>query len=215
MLPRVPELSFNLYLNSIIEFRRGFGLPINPSEGPDTTLHDSLHLEEFVELIEGTNIVETLDALGDLVYVIMGRLVESGVMSHQEALERYPEYTLWIDYIYVAAKTILAKASNSELSVYDVDTFDKVFAAIHASNMTKLCAEAEIIPTKNFYLEQNTETCETLTPVGLWAIQVTVDNSGKNLKTGKVLKNINYKPVNIPAVLVENLITVENTEEIK
>lgn len=217
MLKRLPEFAFLAYHAAITEFRQGFALPINDSiHHTNQELHNSLHFEEFVELIEAPDLVESLDALGDMVYVIMGRIVESGITEMDDARLLFPEYMSWLTFIRSAGSHVLKKEIDAAGSFMDPDTlFDLVFAAIHSSNMTKLCLREEVGPTKEFYAKQGIQTAESLTPVGLWAIKVTKDESGKNIKAGKVLKCINYKPVDIPRVLQENITVVESLEEIK
>ena len=65
------------------EFHRTFGLTINttptcPSAG-DRQLREKLILEELQELIEAETVVDVADALGDLLYVVLGAAVTYGI----------------------------------------------------------------------------------------------------------------------------------------
>lgn len=65
------------------DFHRTFGLTINatptcPSAG-DRQLREKLILEEWKELTESETIVDVADALGDLLYVVLGAAVTYGI----------------------------------------------------------------------------------------------------------------------------------------
>lgn len=225
MLKPFPLANYLLCHALVTEFRQGFGLPINTIvEHTSKPLHDSLHFEELLELVDSNNLVERLDALGDLVYVIFGRIVESGIKDFEQFKTLMPEYMSWLSYINAIADHLIERhIENANQFGTEVDghtppidlgkadtVFMKIFKAIHQSNMTKLCKEDETQPTQEYYFAKGIETSKTLTSVGLFAIKVVKDNSTSNLPFGKVLKNINYKSVSIPEALGAALREIES-----
>lgn len=225
MLKKFPATDFAFCHNLITAFRGAFGLPINTiTEHTSISLHDSLHLEELLELAESSNICDQLDALGDLVYVIFGRIVESGIKDHHTAVKLFPEYISWLSYINAVADRLVEKhfQACNQIVGYEIYPLDKapelfmiVFQAIHDSNMTKLCKAEEVEATQKYYLDKKIKTTAVLTRVGLHAIKVVEDNSGQTLPFGKVLKNINYKPVKIYEVLEAYCSEIESPRQIK
>ena len=150
----------------VSEFNRIVGHPVNTvlqnnilKEKPKLiNLKMNLIREEMGELEEAVqcgDMVETRDALSDLLYVIYGFLNAIGADG------------------------------------------DHDMGLVHESNMTKLCnSESEAIDTVNWYKEQYTNgnlkydspSYRFNEEVGKYIVY--------NESTGKILKNINYKPVN-------------------
>jgi predicted HAD superfamily Cof-like phosphohydrolase len=68
---------------SVLEFHKAFGLTINTSPTcpipADRLLREKLILEELRELTEAATIVDVADALGDLLYVVLGAAVTYGI----------------------------------------------------------------------------------------------------------------------------------------
>ena len=116
-------------------------------------------LGELQEAIRNNDLTETIDAIGDLLYVTYG----------------------------------LADRMNIDIDHY--------FRLIHESNMTKACtSETEAQATVESYKERYAKKEASYAKpyyvkcdgVDLWIVK-----NGDGLKSDKVLKSINYKPVNI------------------
>ena len=149
----------------VIEFNKMFGIPTNDTPQKDMFTEDpklveyrmSLIREEVQELedaVKDNDITETLDALGDILYVVYGMGV-----------------TLGLD-------------------------LDKGMGLVHNSNMSKLCkTEEEAQETVTWYKEQyELKKLKYDTP----AYRKSYDDKYwvvYNESTKKILKSINYKPV--------------------
>jgi len=106
------------------------------------------------------NYIETIDALGDILYVVYGMGASIGV------------------------------------------DLDEAFRLIHESNMSKLCStEEEAIETVDWYTKNyNPETLPYDSPA------YRLSDDGKfwvvyNKSSGKILKSINYHPVDLKPLL--------------
>lgn len=158
-------MSENTNFDKVVEFNRTFGVPINDTvqtnvftENPDLVkLRLSLIQEETKELkeaIDNHDMVETIDALADILYVVYGAGASFGI------------------------------------------NMDKAFHDVHESNMSKSCvSEEEAIETVEWY---KTQFAESKLPYDSPAYR----KSGNkwiiyNESTGKILKSINYKPVDL------------------
>lgn len=180
------------YINNIVEFRTAFGLPCGWSRSGDFNieLHESLIVEELTELADSRNLIDTADALVDTVYVLLGRLVN-------RCGGNYPLYNpeqFMCD--------LLIKVAERK----GID-FDACWDEIHSSNMSKLCRTLEEVDlTRDHYSEMGIST--TVTEVnGLYAVKCDVDTNG-DIKPGKVLKSINYRPANLLPILMTKPLTV-------
>jgi len=145
----------NSYLEKVKEFHSLMDAPVldypyipqNRQELRISLIQEELN--ELKEAITDNNLVEVLDALCDLQYVLSGCILEFGLQK----------------------------------------VFDNAFEAVHNSNMSKACTTEE-------------ELARTIKKYTLEGIPVDfLINDGKYIviraSDKKVLKNINYKPVDL------------------
>ncbi|WP_309609727.1 nucleoside triphosphate pyrophosphohydrolase family protein [Flavobacterium sp.] len=81
-------------LKSVHEFHSAFGLGINTN--PTGNLGENKNLlrfnlmkeenEEYLEAVQNNDIVEIADALGDMLYILCGTIIEHGLQSKIEAV---------------------------------------------------------------------------------------------------------------------------------
>ena len=79
-------------LNAVKEFHTAFGLGV--SETPKTDLGDAIHMlrynlmkeenEEYLEAAQKKDLVEVADALGDMLYILCGTILEHGLQHKIE-----------------------------------------------------------------------------------------------------------------------------------
>ena len=111
-------------------------------------------LDEIKEAIKNNDFVEISDGLCDLMYVLVGSILEFG-MGHK---------------------------------------FNEIFENIHSSNMSKACSsEQEAIDTINHYKQKDGTEGYYKEVNGMYIVYRVGDN--------KVLKSINYSPVDIRSIL--------------
>ena len=115
-------------------------------------------MRELEDAVKDDNIIETVDAIGDILYVVYGMAARIGIDA------------------------------------------DYAFKLIHENNMSKLCkSEEEAIRSVAYYVE-NKNTLGYDSP----AYRKAVDNIHwvvYNQSTKKVLKSIEWKPVDLTSVL--------------
>lgn len=158
----------------VVDFNEQFGVPMleKPSsnifsENPKLVkLRMDLIREEMSELedaVQDSNLVETVDALADILYVVYGMGASFGV------------------------------------------NLDDAFKLVHESNMSKLCvSEEEAKETVQWYEKEYAEGKLPYDSPGYrkskndkyWVVY--------NKSSGKVLKSINYHPVDLKPVLYKN-----------
>jgi NTP pyrophosphatase (non-canonical NTP hydrolase) len=148
------------------EFNKLFGNPIhdevqkNIFEDDPKTVEKCVNLikEEFNELqeaVENKDMVETADALGDLIVVVQGMASHLGL------------------------------------------NLDVIFDQVHKSNMSKICqSEDEAIETVKYYLE-NEKRYDSPSYKSIGDGKFVVYNK----TTNKILKSINYKPVDLTWIM--------------
>ncbi len=81
-------------IQAVHEFHSAFGLGIQ--EQPTSNLGESKHLlrfnlmkeenEEYLEAVQNNDIVEIADALGDMLYILCGTILEHGLQYKIEAV---------------------------------------------------------------------------------------------------------------------------------
>ena len=81
-------------LNSVKEFHTAF--EIGYSESPKSDLGDSKNLlrfnlmkeenEEYLEAVQNNDLIEIADALGDMLYILCGTIIEHGLQHKIEAV---------------------------------------------------------------------------------------------------------------------------------
>lgn len=164
------------------EFREAFCLDVGKEDlrGDDITLHDSLIIEELRELTEATEEVDRLDAIVDSCYVLMGRAVHGQKESS------------FIGY-FVDVLINMAHGMG-----YD---FEGAWDEIHASNMSKICANLEeAIDTANSYYERQYKSIDIDSHENYFIVKNETDVTlpcGNFVKAGKVLKSILYQQADL------------------
>lgn len=168
------------YLDDIRAFRRMNGLSINDYlDTKQLELHQSLISEEFLELLNSKSIIDQADALVDMVYVLLGHVV------HDES------YGIRIMYF---VNLIIDTAYK-----YGVD-FDACWNEIHSSNMSKACSTLdEAQESVDAYRLRNID-CSIRPVANKYVIVCDVDHNGE-IKQGKVLKSINYRPADLTNIV--------------
>ena len=81
-------------INSVKEFHTAF--KIGYSDSPTANLGESKHLlrynlmkeenEEYLEAVQNNDLVEIADALGDMMYILCGTIIEHGLQHKMEAV---------------------------------------------------------------------------------------------------------------------------------
>ncbi|MGL2993449.1 hypothetical protein [Flavobacterium sp. TSSA_36] len=81
-------------IQAVTEFHTAFA--IGHKEQPDGNLGEAKHLlrfnlmkeenEEYLEAAKAKDIVEIADALGDMLYILCGTIIEHGLQDHIEAI---------------------------------------------------------------------------------------------------------------------------------
>ena len=150
--------------DKIKEFHNTFGLPVETTPRLDVFDNDpklvnlrmNLIREEVSELEEAVknhDMVETVDAMADILYVVYGMGTSFGI------------------------------------------DLDEAYRLVHDSNMSKVCrSEEEAIETVKWYKENMLNTYDTPTykPSKCGTYWIVFNES-----SGKVLKSINYHPVDL------------------
>ena len=150
----------------------------------------------MTELAEADTQVKRADGLVDIAYVIVGRLVHLGYRNLAVARANAPEHLFVLE-------TIFNIAENLKIN------FKPCWDNIHTSNLSKACSnETEAKKTVAKYKKMGVETIveehnsKFLIKV---AKEVTITNkqypNGELFPVGKVLKNINYIPADLLALV--------------
>jgi predicted HAD superfamily Cof-like phosphohydrolase len=71
-------------LEAVAEFHRAFGLGIRDT--PTADLGESTHRDEYWEAVQNKDLTEIADALGDMLYILCGTLLEHGLQHKIEAV---------------------------------------------------------------------------------------------------------------------------------
>ena len=81
-------------INSVKEFHKAF--EIGHSETPTANLGESKHTlrynlmkeenEEYLEAVQSSDLIEIADALGDMMYILCGTIIEHGLQHKIEAV---------------------------------------------------------------------------------------------------------------------------------
>lgn len=171
------ELIGKMFKN-VIEFRTVFDLPIGEDFTPE--LHESLTVEELVELCDAENLIDVADAIIDICYVVVGRAVNKVLKEYSN------EYYLLGLMMKVAEKKGIP--------------FERCWNEVHSSNMSKACESLELArDTRDKYKLENIEV-EIFSVGGLYLVKCERDPTG-DIKKGKVLKSVNYTPANLSFVV--------------
>lgn len=196
------------YLKDLTEFHTTFGHPVVRSfadaQFDKFPLRRSLIAEECAEYTNAKTRTETIDALGDLLYVVVGTMLTTGVLPHEyqernsivcnntklslilpvnELLKVLGKCQPCYKGLWETTTTLYWKIHDAAI-LYGIDLYN-AFKLIHASNMTKLWPKA-IINTEFDPNTMNKEFRPTLS-----GYVVTRRNDGK------VLKPSTYKAVDL------------------
>lgn len=180
---------------------------------------------ELTKALYESDKIEMIDGLMDLLYVTYGAALCFGMHLNDPKIECMPYVTeplenkinIW-KIAHEKVKFQVESVINSIESVYDIDEtkddidnieFDlqslveniclmtslmnvdvnRAFNEVHISNMTKVCSnEMEAKDTILSYMNKNVESSYRKMD-SYWVVY--------DIKTGKILKNINYKPVDL------------------
>ncbi|WP_273860697.1 nucleoside triphosphate pyrophosphohydrolase family protein [Photobacterium sp. GSS17] len=179
------------FFNSVVEFRKVFGLPIATRMMPhEDDNHTALLVEELTELATAKTKVAQADAVVDSIYVHMGRLVQMNLFD--------PVQHSWAAY----PIKILIEVSD-RLGLPLVEIFDEV----HQSNMSKVANNEEelkqsvdVLTSKGYEVttskiqHQNRE---------YYVIKAAKDSDTLGIKAGKVLKSVGFREPDIKKLLVK------------
>ncbi|EPE37400.1 conserved conserved hypothetical protein [Candidatus Photodesmus katoptron] len=178
----------HLYLD-IIEFRKTFDLPVSKPltlDEKSDKLHNSLAIEELTELAQAENKIEQADAIIDIVYVLVGRLVHLGQSKIKD--------NLTINYL---IDLLLSVSINLGIQ------FLPCWNEVHLSNMSKACRnKKEYLDTKAFYKKQGIKLIGI--PKDNYIIAKCSEDFIKNnqiILKNKIIKSIYYHPANLASII--------------
>lgn len=182
------ELSPSLktkFFSDIVEFRTAFSLPIATNSvlsEKEQGLHRSLLVEKLSELGDARTKQEIADSLVDQAYVAIGSAVHKGGWT--------PEIEFYVDIVMNVAK------------VREIP-FVQCWDEIHTSNMTKLAKDMDEVRQSIEHYQAKGVPVEYF-PIGsdfiLKCASDCVDQSGVEIKKGKVIKSIFYRPADLSFV---------------
>lgn len=207
------------HLEQVRELHKTFNLPIAPvCMIPDVErcgLRITLIEEEFDEVckaIESGDRENLAKELADLLYVILGTMVNFGMNAAREdylpmrsmAVPKYIDLSVERLCDGLAENSIrdtFAALSDLAEFVYDfveyydfIDQFDEIFDEVHRSNMSKSCNFNEALETLKFYEIQKDTLCTKVeTAKDVFVIKRSSD--------GKLLKPVNYSPARIGGII--------------
>ena len=164
-------------------------------------LRRALIVEEVAELaaaLQASDAIETLDALIDILYVTWGAYAALGLQyspmdcefkteSFVSDLTKLAHITEPLNMTEQALNTIISLVTQY-CNVHNIKRAE-AFQAIHDNNMTKFCASQE----------EADQTVQKYTEAGRVGVHAIKKNNKYVVRdiNGKVLKSINYKPVNL------------------
>ncbi len=178
-------------MSDVCDFREMMGLPLCRGHitMSDRELHDSLAIEELTELCDADSDIERLDAIIDTCYVLCGRIAHIFGREYRGQIDmKYGTQAIIISYMHSVA---MAKG-------YD---FTGAWDEIHSSNMSKTCENPyHVHATYEHYASKGIK-CDHRRAVNSRIVvfvrsDVTLDD-GTEIKAGKVLKSVAYKPANL------------------
>lgn len=187
------------YQQKVLEFQQRAGENLNLGLVPEvrrTLLKEEIN--ELKEAIANNNRVEILDAICDILYINIGT---QNVIDARYRLPRIETIFIYNPNIHVGANALVHQLSNieeeniesiNELTIFiaqslnfTVETIKEALQRVHESNMSKFCrSTAEVENTLNFYKNKG--------------IEAFAENYAVyRLSDKKVLKNVNYKRVDL------------------
>lgn len=177
------ELKDKLY-RDIVTFRETYGLSVAAPEAFNEecdTIHTSLFIEELRELADAKSRIEIADSIADQIFVLVGRVVEHG------------QWSIEIEYIV----DVLLQVSNS----YDFD-FVAIWDEVLASNLSKACQNWKQFEDTAEHYRMLGVKVEAVEHQGAYVVKCAEDCIYQNsqIKKGKVLKSIYYRPADLTFV---------------
>ena len=201
------------YLKDLTEFHETFGHPVVRSFADCSfdklPLRKTLIAEECAEYTNAKTRVEIIDALGDLLYVVVGTILTTGVLPHEYqeratvicTKTKLPLISPVNELLKVLGKlqpcykglwettTVLYWKIHDAAIVYGVDLYN-AFKLIHKSNMTKIWPMHLVMDSPEFnpdLMEASFVASERI-PAGCVVTRKS---------DGKVLKPSTYQPVDL------------------
>lgn len=163
--------------SDVLEFRTAMHLQSGGVvSADDLELHNALVLEEMVELVEADTLVDQLDAIIDILYVQVGKLIHYSVKNiEHDSL--------------IALMVSAGNALNMPMQA--------AWDAVHESNMTKLVkSEQDYHDTVVAYKLQGTTVSDMPE-----SFPSPVYSAGGTHPKGKLLKAASYRPVDLLKVI--------------
>lgn len=161
------------YLNHVRDMRQAGCLALASGESADHLLHMRLLCEEqgeYVKACADNSQRSKADALGDIVVVACGYQLDAG------------------EHAMIDLQAIIADAERAARR--DDINLAGAFLLIHESNMSKLCREDQLEPTRLKYAEQGIEVEFRQAGEGLWSPFAATTNG--TIPVGKWLKGSGY-----------------------
>lgn len=204
------QIQMHPHQEMVRQFHQIFGLTVNdaPTDAREwAKLRHDLHIEEFSELREAKNRVETADALGDLRYVLLGTAVTFGVIPEPARLSGLSNIQATFNHLHDALILVRSDCARGEhsmlphsigLSLAHIDRLaewfaiplDACFQEIHRSNLSKLWHEDEFRAAVG---RGGTHNDHTFLPVG--------DKYVCKRADGKAVKPSSYSPADLASIL--------------
>ncbi|AGH82260.1 Phosphoribosyl-ATP pyrophosphohydrolase-like protein [Psychromonas sp. CNPT3] len=180
---------FDHLYRDIMQFRMTFDLPCeDPLSLDDKSdqLHSSLIIEELTELAQANSLIDEADAIVDSVYVLMGRVVHLGNKKLTDNLA--------LSYLIDLFLNVAASRKINFLACWD---------EIHASNMSKVCRNAqEYQETQAYYEKQGVTLVDSVKGDFIIAkCAQDVQLADKLVRQGKVLKSVYYRPADLTNIV--------------
>lgn len=206
-------------LEQVREFQKTFNFPAAPvCMIPDVErcgLRVSLIEEEFDEVCEAIamkNRENLAKELADLLYVVLGTMIDFGMPVTREGykpmagMARIVYGEMNIERLQEGIKDnsireVFVSLRDLAEMVYDfveryglIDQFDEIFDEVHRSNMSKSCNFKDALDTLRFYETEKDTLCHKVeTEKGVFLIT--------RLSDGKLLKPVNYSPARLGGIL--------------
>jgi hypothetical protein len=166
----------------------------------------SLLNEEFQEFLENSKInnrAEILDALCDMKYIVLGTfhlLNQYAMLSYSDfsietLIERTKTKQSISNYLFTQSR-ILALIENTAIALGFAKVFEEAFKRVHASNMSKFCDNLDTVhKTMSQPKYKNVSSLSYIERGGKY--YVTIGKNDLELAVGKLIKSIDYKPVDL------------------
>lgn len=183
---------WNLYFALVKFFNEYFNFEQDPNLTQATiNLRDKLAVEETDEFKEAKaerNIVKIADALGDMVYIILG-----SIWTYQNTIIEQK----YIDNLNFVLKLVAVYFTPRE--------FYEIFMEIHRSNMTKACKTLDVVYATMAQPQYKNVRYVYIEKDGEYFIKLDEDVPELKLAKGKLIKSIDYSPANLDFVKQFNI----------